>query len=188
MLFMFAAPATDANPLPTAPDEAVPAAETGWTAETFGNAVAQVRARLLAYLIHHTKTREEAEDLLSAVLAEGWAHHQQYREQGHSTAWFFTIARRMLSKQQRRRDRCELSWEDEQIAAPVHTEPEQIMLEREAFVARLAVLSPTQQTLVLLRYIYGLPVSQIAAHTGYSEAKIRKELQRAAQRLESNIQ
>ena len=131
-----------------------------------------------------------AEDLAADVWVEVAA--SAHRFQGDHAAfrgWIYTIARRRVIDGQRRagRRRTDPVTVERLVGIPGTDRPDDLALERlatEAAIARvLAVLSPDQAQVVLLRVVGGMRVSQVAELLGKQPGTVRVLQHRGLRRL-----
>jgi RNA polymerase sigma-70 factor (ECF subfamily) len=148
----------------------------------------ELQPGLLRYL--RAVTPMTAEDLAADVWVEVAA--SAHRFQGDHDAfrgWLFTIARRRVIDGQRRagRRRTDPVNTDRMVGFPGPDRPEEAALDRmatEATIAHvIAVLSPDQAQVVLLRVIGGLRVSQVAELLGKQPGTVRVLQHRGLRRL-----
>ncbi|HEX7277524.1 MAG TPA: RNA polymerase sigma factor [Acidimicrobiales bacterium] len=131
-----------------------------------------------------------AEDLAADVWVEVAASAHRFQgDQAAFRGWLFTIARRRVIDSQRRagRRRTDPVARDRLAGFSGNDHPDQVVLDRattEAAVAHvLAVLSPDQAEVVLLRVIGGLRVSQVADLLGKRPGTVRVLQHRGLRRL-----
>jgi RNA polymerase sigma factor (sigma-70 family) len=140
---------------------------------------------LFTYLRQHTRSREDAEDVLAetfmAALAETKFAHLSESEQ---VAWLWRVARNKVVDAFRKttiRRNASLEQADETICEDETSDPEQIALRQdEAREIRdlLHHLPAQQQEMLQLRFGYGLRCAEIAAILGKREAAVRTMLSR----------
>jgi RNA polymerase sigma-70 factor (ECF subfamily) len=148
----------------------------------------ELQPGLLRYL--RAVTPMTAEDLAADVWVEVAA--SAHRFQGDHAAfrgWLYTIARRRVIDGQRRagRRRTDPVTTDRMVGFSSADRPEEVALDRmatEATIAHvIAVLSPDQAQVVLLRVIGGLRVSQVAELLGKQPGTVRVLQHRGLRRL-----
>lgn len=141
---------------------------------------------VLAYLRLHTASPEEAEDLLLEVFMA--ALEQQTllsRNANVQRSWLLNVAHNKLVDAYRRKGRhtfVSLDTVTEHLYEDDARLPEQVALRHEQNAQLMSVLnglSPLQRQVVQLRFIYGLPCSEIAYVLGKREGAVRKSLTRA---------
>lgn len=104
--------------------------------------------------------------------------------------WAFTIARsRLIDAWRRAKARPVRSGEDVTTAVErrPHTEPAAPWLERAEIEEILAVLTPDQRAVLLLRYLHEFSVAETAAIVGKAEGAVRVLQHRALQALRRSL-
>jgi RNA polymerase sigma-70 factor (ECF subfamily) len=131
-----------------------------------------------------------AEDVAADVWVEVAASAHRFQgDQGAFRGWLYTIARRRVIDGHRRagRRRTDIVTVDRLVAFPNADRPDELALDRiatEAAVAHVvAVLSPDQAEVVLLRVVGGLRVSQVAELLGKRPGTVRVLHHRGLRRL-----
>ena len=150
---------------------------------------------VLAYIRLHIASEEEAEDLLVEVfLAALQSKDLLTRVEKAQRAWLLTVARYKVVDYYRRKGR-QQALALEQVIDSLYEDdafsPEQVALQREAYeqiIARVKRLPAAQQQTVWLKFVYGLPCSEIAAVLGKKESTVRTWLSRALQSLRAFYQ
>ena len=139
------------------------------------------------YLYSRVGDASDAEDLTSQVFAEALEGLPAYREQGHFSAWLFSIARRKAADHFRR----------ERVALPLDEAAHRLgrggdplpYVVREETLSRLAALvaglDDEQQELLRLRFAGDLTYAEIGAILGRSEAAVKMAMHRLLRRLEA---
>lgn len=131
-----------------------------------------------AYVI--TGHREDAEDILQDTLVEIYQDARFYRPRTNPRAWVLTIARHTALDAVRKRGR--------RAAAPLdaaETLPTPIDADEDfaALWDLLAVLSPEERELVVLRLYHGLSHGEVAETLRISTAAAQKRYRRAIDKL-----
>jgi RNA polymerase sigma factor (sigma-70 family) len=124
---------------------------------------------VVSFLRRRTRTNEEAEELAQAVFAQAAA---RLTPNGHApvSAWLYTVARRKLVDEARRRARRgepDVSLDEGALAA---TEPRYGREVAAALRRALDQLPEGQRTVVVGRLIEGRSFAELAAAVGASEA------------------
>jgi RNA polymerase sigma-70 factor, ECF subfamily len=129
-------------------------------------------------------SQDDAEDLTAETFLRAWkARHQFHGEMDSAIGWLIGIAKRLVIDNYRRTVR---SSRDLPIDLPRESTPEQtaIQEEQQKFLLRLvADLPDEQREIVVLRYLLGWRVSDIARHLGSSENRVSVSLHRTLSRL-----
>lgn len=151
-------------------------------------------AMIFAYLRKHTRSREDAEDLLEDIFMAILENKQfvGLPEQGQA-AWLWRVARNKLVDAFRRsalRRDIPLERIMEMIDSDDHAAPEQIALRLDIATQvqhLLQHLSPEQQHVLQLRFGQGLNSVEIAAITGKKDTAVRTMLSRTLNYLRTII-
>ncbi len=154
----------------------------------FGALYEQYRDRVYWYLRTRTTSTEDAADLLQQVFLQALDRLPQYNpSKGPFVAWLFGIARNAASNQHRRR-RITVSWDllPEVLRPASQDDPEAEALHNES-LTRLTTIFRTldrgKRELLVLRFVSGLSIVEIAAVIGKSEAATKQHLRRTLQAL-----
>lgn len=186
-----------AMPLDTAcdaaSDDATLAAEAQHRPRAFETLYHRYRDRIYWYVRTRTPTEEDAADLTQQIFAQALDALAQYRPQrGSFAAWLFAIARHALTDFHRRH-RPTVTWD----LVPVVLQPrarhdlEAEFLQREdldRLRALFQVLPATTREMLVLRFVAGLTVGEIAAVIGKGEAATRKQLARTLHALAADFE
>ena len=134
--------------------------------------------------------RSAAEDIASQVWIDVRRNLERFEGDGVAFRnWIFTIAyRRAIDEGRRRAHRNEVTIESiaPRLAACRAMDPLGDSLDN--VLALLSSLQPVAADVVMLRVIYDLPVSEVAAITGESESNVRVLAHRALERLRQTIE
>ncbi len=147
--------------------------------EEFEEFVAATAERMTRAAVLLTADRHAAEDLVQATYAQVFARWRQVRRADHPAAYTRTILVRLFLAQQRRRRVTEVSWEGD-LEAPGQSVDSALRL---SLLDALATLSPTDRTVLVLRYFQDVPVADVARQLGLSEGACRTRASRALARL-----
>lgn len=136
--------------------------------------------RVSRYLVQLVRDRELAADLLQDTFHDALTDQAQLLAALNPEAWLFGIARNRGLRALRRRQRFDralrrlgarqLSNHDDAEVIAVHD-----------LLAQ--VLSPSDRSLILLRYLYDFETSELAEMTGLSASAVRQRLSRACASL-----
>ena len=129
-------------------------------------------------------SQDDAEDLTAETFLRAWkARHQFHGEMDSAIGWLIGIAKRLVVDNYRRTARAKRDL----LADPAREDtPEQtaIQEEQQKFLLYLvADLPEEQREIVILRYLLGWRVHDIARHTGASENKVSVSLHRILSKL-----
>jgi RNA polymerase sigma-70 factor, ECF subfamily len=129
-------------------------------------------------------SQDDAEDLTAETFLRAWkARHQFHGEMDSAIGWLIGIAKRLVVDNYRRTARAN---RDLLADPPREDTPEQtaIQEEQQKFLLYLvADLPEEQREIIILRYLLGWRVHDIARHTGASENKISVSLHRTLSKL-----
>lgn len=134
-----------------------------------------------AYVI--TGHREDAEDILQDTLVEIYQDARFYRPRTNPRAWVLTVTRHTALDAVRKRTRHATAPLDTAEALPV---PPDAHDEFTALWDLLAVLSPEERELVVLRLYHGLSHGEIAETLRISTAAAQKRYRRAIDKLRAH--
>ena len=134
-----------------------------------------------AYVI--TGHREDAEDILQDTLVEIYQDARFYRPRTNPRAWVLTVTRHTALDAVRKRTRHATAPLDTAEALPT---PPDAHDEFTALWDLLAVLSPEERELVLLRLYHGLSHGEIAETLRISTAAAQKRYRRAIDKLRAH--
>ena len=134
-----------------------------------------------AYVI--TGHREDAEDILQDTLVEIYQDARFYRPRTNSRAWVLTVTRHTALDAVRKRTRHATAPLDTAEALPT---PPDAHEEFSALWDLLAVLSPEERELMVLRLYHGLSHGEIAETLHISTAAAQKRYRRAIDKLRAH--
>ncbi len=146
------------------------------------------RDRIYAYLRARSSCDEDAADLTQQVFLQAFDAFPGYRGGGETFApWLFRIARNAATDGHRRR-RSTVTWDAvPEVLQPVAEQDVEGEVVRHDETQRLRTLFATldvdRRELLVLRFVAGLSVLQIALVIGKSEAATQKRLFRTIQAL-----
>lgn len=154
----------------------------------FGELCARYADQLYSYLRVRTNSDDDAADLSQQVLVKAFDAFPRYQDRGIPfAAWLFRIARNAVTDARRRR-RDAVSWDlsPEALSLTDGADLEANLIQREAHArvrALLRDLPPAHRELLLLRFVAGLHLREIAAVVGKSEPAIHRQIIRILQRI-----
>jgi RNA polymerase sigma-70 factor (ECF subfamily) len=149
------------------------------------------RDRIYWYLLTRTNSVEDADDLLQLVFLKALDALGQYRPaRGPFAAWLFGIARHTTATFQARR-RPTVAWDlVPEVLLPVDEHDLEAQLVRREDLGRLrrcfGRLEAHRREVLILRFVTGLSIAEIAAVIGKSEAATKKQLARTLQALKEH--
>lgn len=155
--------------------------------EAFAELYRRYVDRVYAYLLRRTEDEMLAQDITAGTFERALCALPEYEDRGLSIlAWFYTIARNLLTSHQRRRKWLRLRTD---VPSPLKLE---WLIERDEQVATLRValaqLSARDREILLLRFFEDLPNAEIAAVLGCRVDAVYVRLHRALRRLEKRYQ
>ena len=146
---------------------------------------------LLKYLKNHTRSNEDAEDLMQDVFISVYEHASEFDpEQCNEQAWLFIIAKRKLVDYYRKYRPGESldSMEDwESPGEDSMAQAANIMAARQAVAKGLSCLDERSRKIVVLRYFNGLNSEEVAERMNLSVANVRTLLSRALNTMQAGI-
>lgn len=129
-------------------------------------------------------SQDDAEDLTAETFLRAWkARHQFEGDLDSATGWLIRIAKRLVIDEYRRTVRATRNMP---MDPPPESTPEQNTLrsEQEEILLRLVVDLPDEQReIIVLRYLLGWRVNDIARHMSVSENKISVSVHRTLTKL-----
>lgn len=139
---------------------------------------------LFAYILKHTRSREEAEDLTLEVFTAALENENINNLQPEAQlAWLKRVAHnKLIDAYRRAQHHLHINIDSFIETLYDHGEPEQIVLQREAddqLHQHIRQLSPFQQQILYLRYAHGLRSTEIGILLNKSAEAIRQQLARA---------
>ena len=166
---------------PALDDAAVDAAVAG-DARAFAALYDRYVERVYRHVYYHVGNRSDAEDLTQQVFLQAWRAIGRYRRTGAPfVAWLFTIAHNLVVQLHRRpKDVHPLDLEPAARERWGDPQAEALATHDRAAVRRAILrLKPGFQQVVVLRFVEGLPASEVAAAIGKSEGNVRVMQHRA---------
>ncbi|GHO99307.1 RNA polymerase sigma factor [Reticulibacter mediterranei] len=144
-------------------------------------------AAIFTYLRQHTRSREDAEDILVDTFLAAIENEQfaQLSEQAQ-VAWLWRVARNKVVDSFRRasvRRGVPLELVAETLLEDEARSPEQTVVRQDLVRSLLTRLSPLQQDVMWLRFGYNLRSAEIASILGKQESAVRTMLSRTINHL-----
>jgi RNA polymerase sigma-70 factor (ECF subfamily) len=155
----------------------------------FSTIYEQTHLTVFRYLFGLTGGQQtDAEDLTAETYLRAWKARESYRgEESEVVGWLLKIARRLaIDEYRRRRARPETKDEESFEPASAGPGPEEAALDREdrAILLRMLRSLPDEpREMLVLRYLLGWQVRQIAVHLDVSENSVSVAIKRSLERL-----
>jgi RNA polymerase sigma-70 factor (ECF subfamily) len=142
------------------------------------------------YVRRRSQSREDAEDITQTVFTQATAGLERSSAGSPPVlAWLYTVARRRLIDEHRRRNVTEARVIPLDDARLEHRGPEYYGIDvARALVDGIACLPAEQQEVVVLKVIEGRRFAEIAANLGVSEEACRTRLSRALRTLRAGLE
>jgi len=152
---------------------------------------------IFRFVFHKLSDREAAEDLTQTVFMKAWRARAKFNSTGPSPiAYFYTIARNLITDTYRKRDRQAVtidSDKDEDFWDRIpdnERDPMAQTIEKESaagVIAILQALKPDHREVIEMKFLKDLSNAEIAIRTGKTEANIRQIQVRALRKLKENM-
>lgn len=146
---------------------------------------------LLKYLKSHTRSAEDAEDILQEVMLSVYEHREGFDpSKCNEQAWLYIIAKRKLIDYYRRYKPGDSLDAMEDWQVPGDNSMDQatnIMSARQAVAKGLMKLDERSRKIVVLRYFDGMSTEEVADMMNMSSANVRTVLSRALDSMETAI-
>lgn len=134
-------------------------------------------------------SQQEAEDLTADTYAHAWKARQRFNGNDQAAlGWLLRIAKNLIIDSSRRHKVCDT---DEGFNVELLVDPNQVpeldIIVREQITTlwrMLGSLSEDIREMLILRYMLGWQIKQVAEHLGTSENNISVTIRRALQRLQ----
>ncbi len=160
--------------------------------EAFAGFYERTHLSVFRYLMALRGDAAEAEDITAEAYLRAWKSRHSFQGSPEAAlGWILTIARRRLVDQYRsnsaRPVQAELSEEladEAQDAEAIFVDQEQI----EQVLAALRSLPEQPREIVVLRYVLGWRVNEIAAHLDMPENNVSASLGRAVRRIQRSLE
>ena len=124
----------------------------------------------------------EADDIAQEALIKAYLRSSQYDERGLFSAWLMKIAYRVFIDSHRKQKQQQELPLEKAITLQGNSKSDDAFRYQELHTA-LATLSETMRTSILLYYMQGYQIKEIAEITENSEDAIKKQLSRGRQEL-----
>lgn len=135
--------------------------------------------RISGYVYALTGERGETEDVVQEAFGRAWQHWHRVSEYGDPEAWVRTVAYRIQVSRWRRVAAGFKAHRKHGVAPNL---PE-LSVDYVAIVTALRAIPATQRRAVVLHYLVGLSIEEIAQETGAAPGTVKSQLARARTRL-----
>ena len=147
---------------------------------------------VLAFLVHMTGSRDDAEDLAQETFVRVFRQAGSYRAEGRFRSWLLRIAGNLARSRHRRRRLLKwlpLDLERHDVAAATPAADRGLEVEQEAAAVRAAIarLPERQRQALVLHRFQGLRYVEVAAAMGTSLAGVESLIQRALAGLRADL-
>ena len=149
---------------------------------------------ILAYIASRVSSLQTAHELTADTWQQVWTHREQFDpSRGNEQQWVFTIARNQVNKHLRFwqfKRFFSLTEQEEGVASHEKTPLEQLTQQEKQSIllAAFATLSGRERDLLALKFQSALNNRQIAQMTGLSESNVGTIVNRALNKLRSQLE
>ncbi|WP_153122698.1 RNA polymerase sigma factor SigX [Peribacillus tepidiphilus] len=142
---------------------------------------------LFQFLFYMVKNKETAEDLVQEVYIRVYKSYQRFEGKSSEKTWLYSIARNAaidhFRKQKSWKQRLleNFDWDKQQVKDDSSI-PEEIALQKEQIqwlYKSLDQCTMDQKSVIILRYIQSLSISETAEVLGWTESKVKTTQHRA---------
>lgn len=184
-------PAAAAQPSAPGDDELMARTAAGEEA-AFRLLVDRWERDVLAFLVHMTGSRDDAEDLAQETFVRVFRQAGSYRAEGRFRSWLLRIAGNLARSRHRRRRILKwlpLDLERHDVAAATPPADRDLEAEQEAAAVRAAIarLPERQRQALVLHRFQGLRYVEVAEAMGTSLAGVESLIQRALAGLRADL-
>ncbi len=133
--------------------------------------------------------RATAEDLLQETLLEAVRSARSFRGDAALSTWLCAIARRRLARHYERERRAEATRRGLQVLPdPGPVGDEEVVEQRDEVIRALGRMPAAHRQVLVLKYLDGLAVEQIADQLGRTRVQVQSLLQRARDGLRRQLE
>ncbi len=159
----------------------------------FGLIYQRYLGRIYNYMYHRTGSIQDAEDLTEKTFLQAFNHIDRYQDKGVPfAAWLFRIAHNLMANWHRDNHRHRffrldvlVPLEDCKADPTIRIETQEEQAELRTVIARLP---RDRQQLLLLKFVEGMPNSEIAAIMGRTEGAVKALLHRTLISLKRDLE
>lgn len=124
---------------------------------------------------------EDAADAVQDALTKAWEKRSHLRDPNQFRAWFMRILTNQCKDALRKRRRMSF-YPLEEGSVPVDMQPTRLPV-----IEAMEALTPEQRTPMLLHYVDGYPVAEIARALGIPEGTVKTRMRSARKRLSKTL-
>ncbi|MCW2673338.1 MAG: polymerase subunit sigma-24 [Frankiales bacterium] len=128
-----------------------------------------------------------AEDLVQETLLAAVSQADSFRGDAQVTTWMCGIARHLVARHWERERRADVMQSRLRLEPVPDLDQEQLLLDREEVAAALRRLPALHRQVLVLKYLDGLSVEEIAADVGRTRVQVQSLLQRARDGLRREL-
>jgi RNA polymerase sigma factor (sigma-70 family) len=150
----------------------------------------QYYVAILYYAQDIVPAKSEAQDIVQESFCKLWQHRQEFNSLLHIKSFLYKVTRFACIDLLRHTKSINLRYEVYLERAMDETLHNSRMIEEELYreiIAEISLLPKRYETILRLKFLHNLDVPEIAAKLGMSEAAVRKQKQRALERLRALV-
>ena len=125
---------------------------------------------------------EDAADAVQDALTKAWEKRSHLRDPNQFRAWFMRILTNQCKDALRKRRRMSF-YPLEESTVPVDMQPTRLPV-----IEAMEALTPEQRTPMLLHYVDGYPVAEIARALGIPEGTVKSRIARGKSKLKALLE
>lgn len=160
--------------------------------EAFGLLYDYYLPKIYRFILIKVSHREEAEDLSHQVFLQAWQNIREYDDRGHPfSSWLYRIARNTVIDYYRKNKQL-ISLHDSvpfQLAEETEINNKTaVLIEFERVLTALKQLKPTDQEVIILRFIEEFSVAETATSVNKTEGAVKLIQHRALKKLKKILE
>jgi len=156
-------------------------------AEAFGEIFDKYNKKVYRFIYFRVSSQELAEDLASQTFLKVWEHLSAGGKIKQLTSYLYQTARNLVVDYYRQREKEELPLiYSEEMAAEIKVDPE-AEISKETLEKLLNSLSGEQREIIILKYLEGFSIKEIAEIVEKSSGHVRVIIHRAIKELRKFI-
>ncbi|APH04562.1 RNA polymerase sigma factor SigX [Bacillus weihaiensis] len=165
--------------------------------DTFQRLYEQYHQDLFQFLFYMVRSREQAEDLVQEVYIRVLKSYNKFEGRSSEKTWLISIARHVaidwFRKQKTLKQRIfdKFDWDQQQVVDHTQPLPEEFAIQNEQIkkiYQSLNACSLDQRTVIILRYIQDLSISETAEVLGWTVSKVKTTQHRAIKHLKKDME